>query len=183
VSDERVLILQRNDAPYLKAMPTDLRGKIVLDVGGYDGYYAARAMERGAEVAKVLDNRQYRRYSSDEAEGWHEPVLFPGVMYITGDLITYHQPAHLVMCFNVIYHVTSPWDAARALRHLTWDTLLLSTSWLAGDEAVWHLTPDASHTIFWTPTVPGLVNLLKAVGFANVEEVERWQDRVLVKAQ
>jgi tRNA (mo5U34)-methyltransferase len=44
------------------ALPKDLRGRRVLDVGTFDGFYAFLAEARGARRVVAVDNEQYREW-------------------------------------------------------------------------------------------------------------------------
>jgi SAM-dependent methyltransferase len=115
---------------------TDWKDKIVLDVGGYDGFAAEIAHKGGAARAICLDNEQYHHY------GWEDKKK-PGVEYVTGDLMDLKyrssrpfedhgtcavagEPEHISLCnqqhsylqlpvfdvlinYNVLYHVKNPW--------------------------------------------------------------------------
>jgi hypothetical protein len=43
----------------VQAIPEDLEGACVLDVGTFDGFYAFRAERRGAGCVVEVDNEQY----------------------------------------------------------------------------------------------------------------------------
>ncbi len=168
----------------LAAIPADLTGKTVLDVGGYDGFYARLCLERGASEVVLIDNGEWANY------GWVAPPKVAGVRRIGCDLLEWEEPADVTMCFNVIYHVRDPWRALRRLRWLTREQLLLCTSFVEGDRPVWEVvdpdgpdqhTFDGYLTVFWRPSIPGLLLLLKRTGWGRVEEVGRAGDHVTVR--
>lgn len=149
----------------------DFAGKSVLDVGGYDGRYAARCLERGAADAVVFDSEQWRHY------GWSDFQPLPGVQYVRGDLtdarVRELVPADVVLCFNVLYHVKDVWGACEALRHVTRERCLVYTQILPGvDGPVWRnwQRNDANYNdmCYWRPSERGLISLLNEVGFARV---------------
>jgi SAM-dependent methyltransferase len=114
----------------------NMYGKTVLDIGGYDGWAAKMALDRGAKRAICLDNHQYEHY------GWKD-VKKEGVEYIKGDVMDLkYRPArpfedhgtcavageleHLSLSncenaylhwpimdvlinYNVLYHTKNPW--------------------------------------------------------------------------
>lgn len=174
----------------LDALPTDCTGKTVLDIGGWDGEYAAACLARGATDAVVFDNEEWRDYT------WARPIQRPGVRYARGDLMDFaHHPAtaaDLVLLYNVIYHIRDPWMALERCRLLTRDTFVICTSFVPGDEPSWKLfapededAPDGvingRYTIYWRPTLPGLLKLLKVVGFHDPEVIGPVGDHVCVR--
>jgi hypothetical protein len=161
-----------------KAIPADCSGLVCLDLGGYDGGMAKVCQQRGALRALCVDNGQYDAY------GWHKPKQYEGVEYFDSSLYDWHLPADLVVFSNVIYHQQNPWLALEKVRALTKGTLVLVTSFVPGDLAYWQVyEPYEGHpvssTVSWRPTVPGLVKLMKNVGF-EAAEVGREGDHVVV---
>ena len=100
---------------------TDLAGKTVLDLAGYDGSLAKVALECGAASAKVVDSEQWRIY------GWPEPKPIPGVEFIKADLYEWQEPADVVIWYNCLYHVIDPMRALQHVRMLTKGQMLLCT--------------------------------------------------------
>lgn len=105
---------------------TDVVGKVVLDIGGYDGWAAKQCLGQGAARAICLDNHQYDHY------GWEDKKL-GGVEYITGDLMYYHFNSNgndgskafpalpypdIIIFYNVLYHLKNPWAALDRLREM-----------------------------------------------------------------
>jgi SAM-dependent methyltransferase len=124
---------------------TDWKGKVVLDIGGYDGFAAEIAHKGGAKRAICLDSHQYEHY------GWEDKKK-EGVEYVTGDFMDtwiegdkeqilnpsplYAQPSlrldkidedytglcedapplpDTIIFFNILYHL---WSPIKALQHL-----------------------------------------------------------------
>lgn len=151
----------------LTAMPQDLTGKTVLDVGGYDGYMAKIALERGAKKAIVVDNAQYQQYI-----GYNTPTGLDGVDYVSEDILGWDQPAEIVLCYDVLYHSKIPYYFLEHLYKLTQETLCLSTRIIEGAGMTWEAYgPFEEHpdpTVFWKPTRNALFKLLNIIGFDNV---------------
>ena len=165
------------------AIPANLTGKEVLDIGGYDGHFAALCLERGAERAVCVDTGEWRDY------GWAPPVKRPGVQYVKGDVMTTLQQGDVVIFYNVIYHCRDPWTALERLRRLTRDQLLLCTSFVQGAGSDWRvISPDDPgqrivnnrFTVFWKPTISGLVKLLKLTGFNDLHVVGYHNDHIVM---
>jgi hypothetical protein len=147
----------------------DLEGKTFCDIGGYDGTIAALALDLGAIQATVVDNGEWRAY------GWPEPERDERVLYEEFDL-NYAFAADVVACFNVLYHLEDPIGGLRSLRVLARERLLLCTSFVAGPENYWRLYDAADpgeripegakhYTVYFKPTISGLLRALRRVGF------------------
>ena len=176
------------DAIRMAGIPDDLTGKTVLDIGGYDGEFAEVCLKRGAAEAIVFDSGEYTDY------GWAKPLVREGVQFQRGNLMDFGwrapKPADVVLLYNVIYHIRDPWSALERVRLLTRETLVLCTSFVDGDEPSWQLfaaddrneqTINETYTVFWRPTIPGLLKLLRLTGFRDIEEVGRAGDHVVVR--
>lgn len=155
---------------YTQEFIGDVKGKSVLDVGGYDGKQANWCLEQGAKSAVVVDNSSWKIY-----QDWPEFEPFKNVSYINDDVMNYVKPADIVICQNVIYHVRNPWAFTERLRNLTRKTLVISTSYVKGERQAWEVyRPLEGHPVSWTvawrPTLRGLRAVLEANGFKILEE-------------
>lgn len=160
----------------------DVKGKTVLDVGGYDGKQADWALSKGAKSATVVDNSTWKIY-----EDWPEFKPFKGVKYVDGDILDYSEKADVVICQNVLYHVRNPWQFIEKLRNLTKKDLVLSTSYIKGNSQNWKIyRPYEGHPVSWTvawrPTLSGLRAVLEANGFKILRE-ETARGHVVVKCK
>ncbi|MAH48023.1 hypothetical protein CMI37_19530 [Candidatus Pacearchaeota archaeon] len=162
----------------LMAVPSDLTGKRVLDIGGYDGSLAVVAIERGAKEATVFDSQQYHGY-----EDYKNPLLErPNLFFIHDDIMNHHVGVTLdsfnpskpefdvVFAFDVMYHMKNPYAFAEKLYELTGEVLCLSTRITTGGPDYWRLyKPYEQHhndpTVAWKPTYGGLIKLMEIAGF------------------
>lgn len=151
-----------------RLLPADLTGQTVLDVGGYDGQYARLCVERGAAAVTVIDTEQWHQY------GWPEPHPWPDtIRYVQADLLDWTEPADVVLCFNMLYHIKDVWGACAALRRLTRQVCLIYTQILLDEPApIWRnwQKQDANYqdACYWKPSESGLLTLLEEVGFTHV---------------
>ncbi len=187
--------------PYRRAAirDTELTGKVVLDVGGYDGWASALALECGAARAICLDNQQYRHY------GW-EDKKHDGVEYITGDLtsLTLDQTGEwlnapdswaktsidlpdIIINYNVLYHVKNPWaflDRCRELINPA-GTMLLCTLFRYHDGPWMYIyephecNPD-DDTVYFGPSITALERLLRLTGW-DIQQEGVAYDRVVYR--
>jgi tRNA (mo5U34)-methyltransferase len=100
--------------------PDDLRGRKVLDIGAFDGFYAFLAEARGADRVVAIDNEQYvdwvrSRFGIElgPAAGFNSiaELLGSDVEYITldaYDLDSLEEEFDLILCFGTIHRVRDP---------------------------------------------------------------------------
>jgi len=143
-------------------------GKTILDLGGYDGFSCNDALQSGATSAVCVDDESWRTYDK-----WKEFNPYPQVIYIKDNFMNYTNPADIVILKNVIYHQRNPWRTLEHIRTLTKEKLILTTSYVEGREPMWRVyRPYEGHpksfTVAWRPTLSGLITLLEATGFKNI---------------
>jgi len=178
---------------------TDLAGKTVLDVGGYDGIMAKLALDNGAAKAICLDNHQYDHY------GWAEK-RYPGVEYVQGDFMDYRRGEFgghenylfgppesgvalpcpdVTIFYNVLYHLKNPWRALEHLRSFTREQMLLQTLFRYHDGPWIYLYEPrecnpTDESVFWGPSIPALERLLTQTGWKH-EKMGQSFDRVVYR--
>jgi hypothetical protein len=146
--------------------------KTVLDLGAYSGQASVHLVKPG-DTWILVDNEQYRDY-----DGWKQPGTPENATRITCDIMDYHEPADIVVCSNVLYHVPRPFEFLKHLRKLTKDVLYLKTyhnetgeDWTFYDPLK---NPGSGHgptarTIFYRPSHAGLEKALKDAGFTDIK--------------
>lgn len=153
----------------LMSVPPDLTGKMVLDIGGYDGAMSLEAINRGAIHAAVLDNRQYDQY-----EDYNKPpIKHDKISFICKDIMALEDKGNetdVIFAFDVMYHMKNPYAFAEKLYALTGEVLCLSTRITQGGSDYWRLyKPYEQHhndpTVAWKPTYGSLTKLMEIVGF------------------
>jgi len=124
---------------------TDWKGKMVLDIGGYDGFAAEIAHKGGARRAICLDNHQYEHYGwADKKKEGVEYItgdlmdllvskgsdITPSGIYIVGDEHNWEEPNQdqdvwlgvsqpdVLINYNVLYHVKNPWAFLEKCREI-----------------------------------------------------------------
>ena len=127
---------------FAHALPVDLTGKTVLDVGCNAGFYAIEMKRRGASRVVGIDSDD--RYLAQaalaaEAQGI-EGVEFRNLsVYQVADL---GERFDLVIFMGVLYHLRHPLLALDLIReHVAGDLMLFQTM-QRGPEAVWPVPED-----------------------------------------
>jgi SAM-dependent methyltransferase len=112
----------------LPVFPSDLRGRAVLDVGTFDGFYAFLAEARGASRVVAIDNEQYRDWvrarwgvELEGGEGFRTiaRLLGSAVEYRrldAFDLDALRERFDLILCFGILHRVESPLGLLSVLR-------------------------------------------------------------------
>ena len=144
--------------------------RTILDLGAYDGVYS-KPFVRENDTWILVDNKQWLKY------GWGEPNKPANAMYVISDIMDYDKPADIVICSNVLYHVTNPYALLKHLYKLTNKILYLKT-YFNKEGADWTYygknNPQSTHTttsetIFWRPTINVLIRECESLGFKIVE--------------
>ena len=170
------------------ALPDDLSGQSVLDIGAWDGFFSFEAERRGA--ARVLATDYY----SWHGVGWGtgkgkagfllaRTALESKVEDLDLDVTQLSKDAvgtfDLVLFLGVLYHLRDPLPILERVASVTRGTLILETvvdmvgigrpaaafypgSELAGDPTNW-----------WGPNHEAVEGMLRAVGFSRVEVKSR----------
>jgi len=111
----------------LRAIPEDLSGARVLDVGTFDGFYAFLAERRGAVRVVAVDNEQYVAWIASRFGIHLEPgvgfraiaeLLRSGVDYRRLDALDVERLGEtfdVVFCFGILHRVEAPLTLVRVL--------------------------------------------------------------------
>lgn len=172
------------------ALPADLSGARILDIGCNAGFYTFELARRGAQVLGIdMDERYLRQAEWANSQFGFEAVQFrKASVYEIGTLG--FRP-DLVVFMGVFYHLRHPLLALDMIADLEPDTLLFQTL-THGDEAISpHAQADADFltrerlddpawpsmafvettfardpTNWWIPNHAGVVAMLRSAGFA-----------------
>jgi tRNA (mo5U34)-methyltransferase len=159
----------------------DLRGKSVLDVGAWDGYYSFAAKRRGAARVLATDHFCW------SGEGWGSKDGFElarerlgmevedldiDVLDLTPDKIG--GAFDVALFLGVLYHLKNPLLALEKVASVCRETLVIETI----IDARWSLRPtmvffpgrekNNDPTNWWAPNVRCVVAMLGTLGFGKV---------------
>lgn len=175
----------------LAAVPTDIRGKTLLDVGCWDGYFSFACERLGANVL-ATDTFQHtefvrRKYGIELAPGAGfnvaRQILASKVDFRQTDLASLlKERFDIVLYLGVLYHTKNPLLALEQLAKLTGEALILESHYIpdangraymqfyAGDEQ------NEDPTNWWGPTVDCIERMCRVAGFSAVECVRTYYD-------
>jgi tRNA (mo5U34)-methyltransferase len=172
------------------ALPRDLRGRTVLDVGAWDGFFSFECERRGADRVVALDGPAWREPAWGP-DGFGTRAGFELARRALGSSVEDVEleledisPStvgrfDVVLFLGVLYHLKHPWVALERVASVCDGLLILEThadlldlrrpamALYPGDE----VAGDASN--WWGPNLAALKAMLREEGFARVEVVHR----------
>jgi tRNA (mo5U34)-methyltransferase len=138
------------------ALPRDLSGRTVLDIGCNAGFYALEMRRRGAErVVGIDSDARYLRQAALSAEVTGLPIeLMEMSAY---DVARLRARFDIVLFMGVLYHLRHPLLALDLIREHVADDILVCQSLQRGSESVAdirHDYPFEETAIFSEPAAP-----------------------------
>ena len=97
-------------------IPRDLRGKRVLDIGAWDGWFSFEMERRGAEVVAVDSARQQTFFEAKKLLNSNVEYIVEDVCHLSPRDIGYFD---IVLFFGVLYHLKHPLLALEKVCELT----------------------------------------------------------------
>lgn len=174
-----------NSARRLKdfGFPEDLRGKTVLDIGAWDGFFSFEAERRRAKRVLATDSFCWG------GEGWGTKAGFElarkalnskvedmeiDVLDLSPEKVGVFD---LVLFLGVLYHMRHPLLALERVFSVVGDQLIIDTQvdMLGTKRPVMAFYPgaelDGDPTNWWGPNPAAVEAMLKTVGFRNIKIV------------
>ena len=161
----------------------DLRGKHVLDVGAWDGYFSFAAERLGAARVVATDSHSWG------GAGWGSKAGFEIAREALGSQVEDMQldvmdldPREIgtfdvVLFLGVLYHMRDPVGALERVASVTGDLLVVETEvgMLLNRRPAAAFYPGAElardPTNWWAPNPPAVVGMLRSVGFSRIDVV------------
>ena len=163
-----------------EALPADLSGMRILDLGSSDGFFSIKMAERGADEIVAIDaaGKAVKRLDWAAQHLGHNSIR-----PIVGDV--YRLPADLgtfdfVVMLALLYHVQEPLFCLEIVSRLS-DVLYLETI-ADRDEENSHLKlqlprEGVNAVPKWFPTTRCLKDMLHWVGYTEILEIAEGEDR------
>jgi tRNA (mo5U34)-methyltransferase len=153
----------------------DLRGKSVLDVGAWDGFFSFEAERRGAQRVVALD--QWRQPGFEIAR----QALSSKVEGLVGDFMSMDLDKlgtfDFVLFLGMLYHMQNPLESLKRLAAVTREMAVIETEAVAFPGYEQHglceffeadeLLGDSSN--WWAPNEKALAGMCRAAGFGRVQ--------------
>jgi tRNA (mo5U34)-methyltransferase len=171
-------------------LPTDLRGKTVLDVGAWDGFFSFEAERRGAARVVAVDPACWRDppwgpngWGTQSGFNLARRVLRSSVEDVDIDLLEIAPEAigmfDVVLFLGVLYHLPDPWPYLERVASVARERLIVEThadfidlrrpavAYYPGDEI------DGDPSNWWGPNPAMLRAKLRELGFATTDVVHQ----------
>ena len=161
----------------------DLRGKTVLDIGAWDGFFSFEAERRGASRVLATDSYVWQSKSWATKRGFDlakralnsrvEEMLIDPMDFSPERVGTWD----VVFFFGVLYHLRHPLLALERVASVTRGLLIVDTQldmmFARRPAAAFYEGTDLANdpTNWWAPNDAGVRAMLRAVGFNNVRRV------------
>jgi tRNA (mo5U34)-methyltransferase len=177
----------------LPAIPEDLSGARVLDVGTFDGFYAFLAERRGASRVVAIDNEQYVGWIRSRFGIALEPAAgFRAIAELLGSRVEYRrldalavgsleETFDVIFCFGILHRVEAPLTLLRVLAEslAPGGRILVETYGVAGgQDAPWVLVHEhgdvyaRDDAIYWGFTSASLDRLGRLAGLHSFELID-----------
>ncbi len=165
-------------------LPGDLRGKSVLDVGAWDGFFSFEAERRGACRVLAVDSMVWQEGRGGSKRGFElaHRALGSRVESRTLEVLDLSPEAvgtfDLVLFLGVLYHMRHPLLALERVFSVTKDLLILEThvdlldraapamAYYPGDEL------NGDRTNWWGPNPAAVEAMLRTAGFRTVTRID-----------
>jgi tRNA (mo5U34)-methyltransferase len=105
-------------------IPLDLRGKRVLDIGAWDGWFSFEMERRGAQVVAVDSARQQTFFEAKKLLNSKVEYIVEDVCHLSPRDLGYFD---IVLFFGVLYHLKHPLLALEKVCELTTDFACIET--------------------------------------------------------
>jgi tRNA (mo5U34)-methyltransferase len=168
-------------------LPSDLRGKRVLDIGAWHGAFSFECERRGASevIAFSLENPATSGFDSLKS------VLDSKVKYVTGSVYNLQDyelgTFDIVLFLGVLYHLRYPLLAVDRLREACKGQLLIETHIIDEftEEPIWRFYPGAElandPSNWFGPNIAAVITAFQTADF-DISLLDRWGTRASFKA-
>jgi len=171
----------------LDAIPKDLAGKSILDVGTRNGGWAFECERRNAKEITAIDIWQNEVYGRDESFKICKEILDSKVELIELDVLDVEKLGKkfdVILFLGVIYHLMDPLLALRKLYNVCNELIILQAAVLKSPKNIcYFLEPgelggNISSTFLFSPSF--IENYAKSMGFKKVELIDYVEDESII---
>ena len=157
------------------AIPVDLSGKRVLDIGCADGFYTLEFARRNAREVVAVD--PWKKHII-RVEWLREHFDLHNITPVVGSIeqCTVESVGKFDMVFmlGLLYHLKDPLTGLQAVSELSTVLYLETISIFDEERPYLYLKPPQEgvhHISKWIPTTRCIQEMLKTVGFGDVDEI------------
>lgn len=169
------------------ALPKDLTGKRILDVGCWDGFYSFEAEKHGAEVVAVDCWSPPNFFTVRQALNSRVEFREMNVYEVSREQIGSFD---IVLFLGVLYHLHHPLLALQRLCEVTREVAIIETYIIDNTFPTRHPVMEfyefeelgGQYDNWWGPSSECLMRMLRTAGFARLEVLQSQPTRIVVKA-
>ena len=163
------------------AFKYSVRGKTVLDVGAWNGYFSVEAIRQGAKKVVALDKPAWEHPYFQGYKGFDlvRRYLAPEIEAVMLDIMDLPDNRvgkfDCVLFLGVLYHLKHPLYVLENLFDVTLEHLVVEThiDLVDHDRPVMIFYPGdelgGDPTNWWGPNTKCVIEMLKTVGFSRIE--------------
>ncbi len=155
----------------------DLRGKTVLDVGAFDGYFSFAAERLGAARVVAADTYVWQRPGGKDGFEYARKALSSKVEDVEVEVLDISPETvgqfDVVLFLGVLYHMRHPLLSLEKMASVTKELLVVETlvdmTFLRSPAAAfypWQMFGDGTN--WWGPNRAAVLGMLRSVGFDHV---------------
>jgi tRNA (mo5U34)-methyltransferase len=155
----------------------NLKGKTVLDVGAFDGYFSFAAERLGASRVVAADTHVWHRPGGKDGFEYARDALSSNVEDLEVEVVDISPETvgefDVVLFLGVLYHMRHPLLALERMASVTKELLVVETfidlTFLRSSAAAFY--PQAmfgDHTNWWGPNRAAVAGMLHTAGFDRV---------------
>ncbi len=154
-------------------IPSDLTGMRVLDIGCADGFFTIEMARRGADVvAHDAAGKMIKRldWAAEQLSLSDRISCRVG----TVDDLSVDEHYDFVLCLGLLYHLRHPFLGLERISKVS-DKLYLESAIDLGEKPYLYLKPPQPgihHIPKWFPTASCIEEMLKLLGYGDVETLE-----------
>src|SRR5262249_10273894 len=168
-------------------LPEDLRGKSLLDIGCWDGFYSFEAERRGARVTSMDCWRPENFFRAREALNSQAEFHELSVYEVTKERLGSFD---IVFFLGVLYHLRHPLLALEQVCEVTRDFAVIESHMIDNIFLTEHPVMEfyefdqlgGQYDNWWGPNIECLTQMARSAGFARVELLRREATRATIKA-
>jgi SAM-dependent methyltransferase len=140
-----------------------------IDAGCGPGWFAKKLVERGLSVTGIDGREELTQAAAERV---------PSARFVTSDMEEAHriglEPADLVLCVGLLYHLENPYRVVRAVSALTGKICVVESRVIPGNEPLLGYSVEGSNETQGLtyqaviPSLPVLAKMLYTAGFTGV---------------
>ena len=167
-----------------KLLPKSFKGKTVLDLAAWDGYYSFYTAKHGAKSVLAIDNceGENKDFNGDASTLYRKYAylrrrISPKVDFVPMDVLNIDRLSmtfDVILCLGLYYHVKHPYLLFEKCYNRCNETIYIEGIAGKGNRELMYFLDKCEcnndPTNYWIPNIVCLYKMLNRIGFTVVEE-------------